>query len=207
MFQLVGTLPLSGYHSFAPALADLDNDGDLDMITGTWNTGLLFFRNDGDAQVYDFVAVEALSLKLTRGSYSKPALTDIDADGDYDLFVGEASGELNFYLNSGTASAPRFTLVSDKFGDIDVGRMSAPSFTDLDGDGDQDLILGCEAGEGIAYLNTGTRESPVFEAYGTLNAALPYYATPAFADIDGDGATDLFSGGTGGGLLYFRRVP
>ncbi len=207
VFQLVGTLPMSGYHSFTPTLADLDSDGDLDMMAGTWNQGILYYRNDGDAYAHDFVAVEEMTIKLTRGSFSKPSLVDIDADGDYDLFIGEAKGELNFYRNTGTAEQPRFELVSDNFDNIDVGRLSAPSFTDLDGDGDQDMVLGCEAGEALVFMNIGTPESPVFEASGTLNAELPYYSALAFIDINGDGAVDLFSGGMGGGLQYYQRMP
>ena len=145
VFQEVGRLPISGYHSFAPALADLDSDGDLDMLTGTWNSGILYFRNDGNVQAPHFVLLEEATIKLTRGSYSKPVLVDIDADGDQDLFIGEASGELNFYRNTGTPQSPRFELVNDNFDDIDVGRMSAPTFTDLDGDQDLDLVIGSES--------------------------------------------------------------
>ncbi len=207
LFRLVGRLPVSGYNSLSPALADLDSDGDLDMFTGTWNDGIHYYRNDGTAQAYAFVGVEELNIYLTRGSYSKPALTDIDADGDQDLFIGESSGELNFYRNTGSPSEPRFELVSDNFEGIDAGRMSAPSFTDLDGDGDQDMVLGREAGEALLYMNVGTPEAFVFEAAGSLSAELPFYSTPAFVDIDGDGAVDLFSGGMGGGLLFYKRIP
>ncbi len=205
--HLKGRLPLEGYHSFAPALQDLDGDGDLDMVAGTWNDGLRYFRNDGDRRTYRFTEVEAQSFKLTRGSYARPALVDIDADGDYDLFVGEASGELNFYRNDGTAIEPRFVLISDNFDDIDAGRMSAPSFTDLDGDQDWDLVIGCEAGEALVYLNRGDTTSFRFEAFGTLDVVLPFYSAPAFADLDQDGLADLFSGGMGGGLMYFQRMP
>ena len=207
LLQLVGTLPLYGYHSFAPAFADLDSDGDLDMMTGTWNSDVRYYRNDGTAAAYDFVELSEHTVDLTRGSYSKPALVDIDADGDYDLFIGESSGELNFYRNVGDPSQPQFALISDNFDDIDVGRLSAPSFTDLDGDGDQDMVLGREAGAALLYLNVGTPEAPLFAPQGTLNADLPYYSAPAFVDIDGDGLVDLFSGGMGGGLMFYQRIP
>lgn len=199
-------LNIGGHYNLAPAVADLDADGDLDMLVGTWNRGSLYFRNDGTPGVPDFVLDESRTVTLTRGSNSTPVLVDIDADGDLDLFIGESSGDLNFYRNTGSAGVPQFELVSDKFEGIDVGRRSVPRFADLDGDGDQDLILGREAGGVLLYLNEGTPEVPVFVESGTLPAPFPILAVPAFTDIDLDGDLDLFSGGLGGGLLFFRNA-
>lgn len=199
-------LNIGGHYNLAPAVADLDADGDLDMLVGTWNRGSLYFRNDGTPGVPDFVLDESRTVTLTRGSNSTPVLVDIDADGDLDLFIGESSGDLNFYRNTGSAGVPQFELVSDKFEGIDVGRRSVPRFADLDGDGDQDLILGREAGGVLLYLNEGTPEVPVFVESGMLPAPFPILAVPAFTDIDLDGDLDLFSGGLGGGLLFFRNA-
>ncbi len=199
-------LNIGGHYNLAPAVADLDADGDLDMLVGTWNRGSLYFRNDGTPGVPDFVLDESRTVTLTRGSNSTPVLVDIDADGDLDLFIGESSGDLNFYRNTGSAGVPQFELVSDKFEGIDVGRRSVPRFADLDGDGDQDLILGREAGGVLLYLNEGTPEVPVFVESGMLPAPFPILAVPAFTDIDLDGDLDIFSGGLGGGLLFFRNA-
>jgi len=199
-------LDISGYYNLAPAVADLDADGDLDMLVGTWNKGSLYFRNEGTAEIPNFVLDKSMTVTLTRGSNSTPALVDIDADGDLDLFIGESSGDLNFYINSGTPSAPQFDLVSDKFEDIDIGRRSVPRFADLDGDGDQDLIIGQEVEGVILYMNEGTVQLPVFVESDTLPAPFPILATPAFIDIDMDGDLDVFSGGLGGGMLFFRNT-
>lgn len=205
-WQQRSPLPIGGHYNLAPAVADLDGDGDLDMLVGTWNKGSLYFRNDGTPSVPDFVLDESNTVTLTRGSNSTPALVDIDADGDLDLFIGESSGDLNFYRNHGSPDAPQFELVSDKFEGIDVGRRSVPRFADLDGDGDQDLILGREADGVVLYMNEGTIEVPVFVESGTLPAPFPILAVPAFIDIDADGDLDVFSGGLGGGLLFFRNT-
>ena len=199
-------LDIGGHYNLAPAIADLDADGDLDMLAGTWNKGILYYRNDGTARSPNFVLDESRTVTLTRGSNSTPALVDIDADGDLDLFIGESSGDLNFYLNDGTPGDPKFDLVSDKFEGIDVGRRSVPRFADLDGDGDQDLIIGRESDGVVVYINSGTAEVPVFVESGTLPASFPLLAVPAFVDIDADGDLDVFSGGLGGGLLFFQNT-
>ena len=197
---------IRGYYNPAPAVGDLDADGDLDMLVGTWNKGSLYFRNDGTPRVPNFVLDESRTVSLTRGSNSTPALVDIDADGDLDLFIGESSGTLNFYQNNGTSDTPIFDLISDRFQEIDVGRRSVPRFADLDGDGDQDLIIGRETNGVALYMNTGTVATPVFTESDTLPASFPILAVPAFVDIDADGDLDIFSGGLGGGLLFFRNT-
>ena len=145
-------------------------------------------------------------MRLTRGSNSAPALTDVDGDGDLDLFIGESSGELNFYRNVGTPLAPSFELVSDRFGEIDVGRRRFPTFADVDGDGDEDLLLGREEGGVLLYLRVGSTADgePVFVLDSTFTLPLPRYSTPSLVDIDGDGDLDVFSGGLGGGLIFLE---
>jgi hypothetical protein len=205
-YVLADTLDMPGasYH-YAPALADLDGDGLADLLLGTWNEGVLFYRNTGTRSAFRFEPDTTRAITLTRGSNSTPALADIDGDGDLDLFVGEASGELNFFRNTGSASDPRFELVSDTYGGIDAGRRSHPAFLDVDGDGDLDLILAREAGGVAYYRNDGTRAEPHFVADSSF--VLPLHATgaPVFADVDGDGDADLVAGGLSGGLTFWRR--
>ena len=144
-------------------------------------------------------------MKLTRGSNSTPALTDVDGDGDLDLFIGESSGELNFYRNVGTPQAPSFELVSDNFLEIDAGRRSFPTFADMDGDGDEDLLLGRESGGVLLYLREGGTGEPVFVQDSTFTLSLPNYSTPSIVDIDGDGDLDVFSGGLSGGVIFLEN--
>ncbi len=186
------------YH-YAPAM------GDLDMLMGTWNKGVSFFVNQGSSEEPAFVLADTTFVKLTRGSNSTPALTDVDGDGDLDLFIGESSGELNFYRNVGTRQTPSFELVSDNFGGIDAGRRSFPSFGDMDGDGDEDLLLGREAGGVLLYLREGGAADPVFVPDSTFALQLPNYSTPSVVDIDGDGDLDVFSGSLGGGLVLMEN--
>jgi len=205
-FVLVDTLaPMDAYH-LAPELADLDGDGDLDLLLGSWNDDVRFFRNEGTPSAPDFVAVgEEAVAELPRGSHATPGLGDLDGDGDLDLLVGESSGELNQYRNVGEGGELRFELVTEAAWDIDVGRRSVPRLRDLDGDGDLDLIVGREDAGAEVFLNVGSAREPTFESAGTLGASLPHFSTPVLVDLDGDGDDDLVSGGMGGGLVFFRN--
>jgi hypothetical protein len=205
-YELVDTLALmDGYH-LAPTLADMDSDGDLDLLMGSWNDDIRYFRNDGTPQEADFVPVgDAAIAELPRGSHATPGLGDLDGDGDLDLLVGESSGEINQYRNVGGPGGPRFELVTEAAWDIDVGRRSVPVLRDLDGDGDLDLIVGREDPGAAVFLNEGSASEPRFEARGDLEAPLPNFSVPALVDADGDGDDDLVSGGMGGGLVFFRN--
>jgi DNA-binding beta-propeller fold protein YncE len=194
---------LRQYHQ-VPAFGDLDGDGDEDMLLGTWNKGVAYFRNDGTPERADFVLADSVLIKLTRGSNSAPALVDIDGDGDLDLFVGESSGELNFYRNVGDASRANFELVSDDYQDIDPGRRSFPTFVDWDGDGDMDLFLGSEAGGLQLWRNDGGGAEPHFVRDEEFGVDLPRMSTPVFVDIDGDGDLDLLAGTLGGGVVWWE---
>jgi hypothetical protein len=131
---------------------------------------------------------------------------DIDGDGDLDLFVGESSGSLNYYRNDGTASEPAFVFVSDSYNGIDIGRRSVPSFADVDGDGDWDLLIGRDAGGFAFYRNAGSTTNPVFVADSSLAIDTPGFSTPVMVDMDGDGDLDFLSGGVGGGVVYYENV-
>src|SRR6185295_3087351 len=95
-----------------------------------------------------------------------PSFGDLDADGDVDAVVGDSDGVLHYFKNSGTSSAPALTEVigaANPFDTFDVGRNATPTLTDLDGDGDLDLVVGEVNGFDLTYfLNTGTASAPVF---------------------------------------------
>jgi hypothetical protein len=199
-YSLADTIALAATYHYAPALADLNGDNRPDLLLGTWNQGVLIYWNEGSTWRQD----TSLTIQLTRGSHTTPAPVDIDGDGDLDLFIGEQSGALNFYRNTGSARAPRFELVSDEYEGIDPGRRSHPAVTDLDGDGDMDLIVAREEGGAEVYRNNGTRTSPRFERDTSVVLPLPPLGAPRFADVDGDGRTDIVVGNLSGGLYFYR---
>jgi hypothetical protein len=205
-FILRGIVPeFTGDYHFAPAFGDLDNDGDLDILMGTWRDELMLVINEGQVTEPNWTIDDSAIVKLTRGRNATPTLGDIDDDGDLDLFIGESSGDINFYRNDGGSDGPEFILVDDKYGGIDVGRRSVPTLVDIDTDGDLDLVVGSEA-EGLKlYRNNGTLREANFVLDETFDVPVPPFSAPIFTDVDGDGDADLFVGGIGGGLLYFEN--
>ncbi|MBA4322651.1 MAG: hypothetical protein C0408_07530, partial [Odoribacter sp.] len=102
-----------------PAFGDLDGDGDADMIIGDYKGNLYRYENTagiGNPMVMTYHD----SLSIDVGWYSTPQLIDLDRDSLIDLVVGEKSGNLNYYKNTGTEFNPVFTLVNDSLGHIDV---------------------------------------------------------------------------------------
>ncbi len=207
-FRMRGALPITGRYHWAPAVGDLDGDGQLDLLLGNFGASLAWYRGTG--RPADFVLADSALVTITRGSQTTPALGDVDGDGDLDLMIGEASGVLNFYRNDGSRTAPRFTLVSDGFQDIDVGRRSAPALADLDGDGDLDLLMGSDDQGLQLYRNHGTRSKPRWVPDPSFRPGmLPPVTAPAVVDLDGDGRPEILVGNSGGGIVYLKeaRVP
>ena len=189
-----------GYISIVE-LADLDDDGDLDLVIGGSVGTLLYYENTGG--VYAPAGVNPFAGINIGGGNSAPELGDLDGDGDLDLVLGANNGEIFYYENSGGAYA---LAVPNPFAGIDVGNFSTPELADLDGDGDLDLFIGANDGTIHYYENNG----------GVYAAAAPNpfaaidvgnFSTPTFVDIDGDGDLDLVSGSYYGPFFVYCNTP
>jgi hypothetical protein len=180
----------------APAFADIDNDGDPDMFIGEGYGGIYFYRNDGTPESPSWTLVTSNYASIDVGSQSAPAFSDIDNDGDPDMFIGEGYGGIYFYRNDGTPESPSWTLVTSNYDSIDVEGYSVPAFSDIDDDGDPDMFIGKRDGAIYFYRNDGTPESPfwtlVTSNYDSIDVG--EYSAPAFSDIDNDGDSDMFVG-------------
>jgi flagellar hook assembly protein FlgD len=201
-----------------PEFVDIDNDGDIDLFIGETNGRIYFYRNDGNSKAPRWAAMglvtDADATTIDVGNHSIPALTDIDNDGDLDLFTGQNEGRIHFYRNDGNSESPVWTplgLLTDAGSNtIDVGSWSTPVFADIDDDEDMDLFVGESYGRISFYRNDGNRNAPVWTPMGFISDAdsitidIGSYSEATFTDIDNDGDLDMF-GGYSQGRIYFYR--
>ncbi|TAN67308.1 MAG: hypothetical protein EPN17_11395 [Methylobacter sp.] len=150
------------------------------------------------------------------GEFASPSFVDIDNDGDLDTFIGDYAGKLLFVKNTGTATSPAFTdAVTNPFGLTNVGssptnNFAAPTFVDIDKDGDLDAFVGSWDGTLTFFENIGTAANPNFtkptiNPFGFSNSAGSYSA-PTLVDIDNDGDLDAFVGSYNAGISFFRNT-
>ena len=128
------------FSTMSSSWGDIDNDGDLDLFLANDGSRNQLFRNDGDF-VFTRIETTDISDRLAR-SFSS-AWSDIDNDGDLDLFVTNAfqTGvrlKNLLYLNDGTG---HLTEVTDEIVVMDTGWSYGCAFGDYDNDGFQDLAV------------------------------------------------------------------
>ena len=130
--------------SSVPVFVDLDGDGDFDMLVGDAVGDISYLENTGTAISPAFASeTDPFGVGASGTYYIYPTVADIDSDGDLDLFAGDQNGDIEFFRNNGEAFMSFFDFpVTNPFGLIDIGGGAVPSFTDLDGDGDLDAIIG-----------------------------------------------------------------
>lgn len=214
-------LPIKALYNVSLAIGDVNGDNFQDiLISGVYEFSSSIselYTNDGNG---NFSAVAGTPFEgVQNGSI---AFADVEGDGDQDVLISGYNapglGSINvskLYTNEGNGN---FSEVFDTpFEGVDDGSIA---FTDVDGDGDQDLLITGESNSwvpvSILYENDGN--GSFSEVTGTPFEGV-YYSSIAFADVDGDEDQDVLITGwnsiqqslsrlyTNNGSGYFTEVP
>ena len=175
----------------APALGDLDGDGNLEIVVVSFDQQINAWHHDG-------TRVQGWPKFVRESQWSPVGLADLDNDGSLEIialvttqqapgFDTVQGGDLRVYRADGQLKC-RYT--------IDQAFTSAPAIADLDGDGRLEIV----AGTGDWFAGTG-RGWKVYAWDGncTLRSGWPVatnnYMTsaPALADLDGDGKLEVIA--------------
>lgn len=187
----------------APALDDLDNDGDLDLLVGYAGGALFHFRNTGTPtapiwtyQSSTYGGIGELDQAL------QPSFIDLDDDGDLDLLIGR-NGDLVWYRRDGLSTAPTWTRMTDGYMGFGGSSAISPRVGDWDGDSDGDLVTGEHWGVLRFFRNGGP------SVWAEVDMPLPFDlagdSAPALADWDNDGDADLLVGQVHGVVHAFTN--
>ncbi len=216
---------------------DIDMDGKRELVVSPNSTSnsvdmesVWHYLNTGtDANpTFSFSSTDLLQHRMIdNGVGAYPVLFDHDGDGLKDLIVANSYyynstdqaiySRLAYYKNTGTASVPEFTFVTNDYANLENTGLQIniyPAFGDTDGDGDEDMYIGDLNGGIHYYENTAGAGNPavfttpvldITDAVGTpINVG--QYSTPVIIDMDRDGLKDLVIGCRTGSLYYYKNT-
>lgn len=163
--------------------ADMDADGDLDVVVGRWGSPFRIWLND------------------SNGSYSN---SEFDGDEGADRINGllvenfDDDGLLDIMAVRGGGQSSRLWL-SDGDGGLSLSPQEFPGEShaavgDLDGDSDADVVFG----NGDVYINNGAGQ---FSELTNLDGG----GSVDIGDLDGDGHVDILFAGAATGSVYFNN--
>lgn len=165
------TFNILHYTNSSPALSDLDGDGGLDIVLGSWHEGL-FALDGANGSVLWMVTMTS----TTNGS--APAIADVDGDGKPEVVFARTDSLLVF---QGETGAMLWKVPVE--GDL----VMSPCAADLDGDGRPEVVFSetdvTRAYDGATGAVLWTAEGRFLRQYGTTTAE----------DLDGDGKAEVLA--------------
>ena len=182
----------------SPHFGDIDSDGDLDLLIGTYSGDVKVFENVGNKYEYEFLYHSTIQTD-SNVWFSVPALYDIDSDSDLDIILGNIYGNLRLYKQDSPFS---FNLDTEQIQDINVGYYSAPYFFDIDLDDDNDLILGGRDNHKIYFNNNNIFEETNEIQIPYLGKNVKFFGGSLF----NSNQFDVISGVSTGGLYFLSET-
>ncbi len=223
----------------AAYILDVNNDQKEDMLVSSFNINyclldplidtsanvenVLYYKNvsPDSTDLFQYVNDRFLIAGvLDIGENPMPAFFDYNQDGKPDLFVGDCYRYdredtlirgITLYENTGSLGSPEFRLVSHDFGGFSAleTRGLSPSFGDMDGDGDADMLCGNIDGSFVYFENTAGAGNVAQFNYVTSsykNLSVGEYSNPQIVDVDRDGLPDIISGSRQGTVFWWRNT-
>ena len=191
-----------GMDRTGPAIADIDNDGLLDLVVGD---------DDGTLKLYEQESVNSNSFTFITYNFSgievdgdsRPTFVEIDNDGLLDLVIGAGDGRLYHYEQE-SVNSYNFVYIPGTINGIDVGSYSAPAFADIDNDGLLDLVITCYG----MYTHHYEQSSPSSNNFDFITEnfnGIIFSHKPTFVDIDNDALLDFIIGGNSGDFKHYEQ--
>lgn len=180
------------------AVADVDEDGDMDVVTAAkWTSKITLHKNNGSQNFETFFTISATA-NVPQDVY----IEDMDNDGDLDVIsTSENDHEVAWYKNVGGGGFDgERQLISSGIG---PGTFNFSDLSDIDGDGDLDVVTFGIFNHLVWHENDGTgsfgEEMPVTDI-GSSNSNV------FTIDLDGDGDQDVVAAPTlGSDIVWFEN--